>query len=66
MEKVNCPHCHKKTVKTNFCTECGRKIVDVCDCWVLHKKYNCGYKKCPAWGILFKAKESFLLLRKQQ
>lgn len=52
MEKVNCPYCHKETVKANFCTECGRKIVDVCDCWVMHCYYNCGQETCPALNLL--------------
>lgn len=52
MEKVNCPYCHKENLNGNFCTECGRKIVDVCDCWVMHCYYNCGQETCPGLKLL--------------
>ncbi|MCI8387122.1 MAG: zinc-ribbon domain-containing protein [Clostridiales bacterium] len=31
----------------NFCTYCGAKLHEVCNCWVLHKRNNCNLKKCP-------------------
>lgn len=65
-EKVICPHCQRETEKDNFCTECGQKIVDVCDCWVLHRPYNCCQVKCPGMKLwVIAAKEGVLLLPKQ-
>lgn len=31
----------------NFCSNCRAKVVEVCNCWVLGKPYNCGYDDCP-------------------
>lgn len=48
MDKVKCPHCNEMTRTANFCTKCGGKLVETCNCWVLEKPYNCGQAKCPA------------------
>ena len=65
-EKIICPHCQRETVKDNFCTVCGQKIVDVCDCWVLHRPYDCRQDKCPGMHLLvIEAKGSVSLLPKQ-
>lgn len=47
MEVVTCPHCGAMVRRGNFCTRCGGKLVEVCDCWVKKKAYNCGRAECP-------------------
>jgi hypothetical protein len=43
--RCKCGHINLKT--SNFCGDCGRKLVEVCNCWVKKKPYNCGFEKCP-------------------
>lgn len=43
-----CPCCGKTVITSNFCPHCAYKLVEVCDCWMLHKPFNCGSQgKCP-------------------
>lgn len=45
----------------NFDQATGRKIREVCDCWVLGKPFNCGYDECPGYklrAILMKKEKS--------
>ena len=41
---------HKKTY-ADFCEHCGEKLKAICDCWVLKKKYNCGFDKCKGYNL---------------
>ncbi len=50
-EKTTCPHCGEVVHKGNFCSVCAKKMVDECDCWVVHQKHNCHHDKCPGWQI---------------
>lgn len=62
-QKTTCPHCNAIVDKGNFCSDCGKKMVEVCECRFLHRPYNCGSDKCPGFGIfpkLIKAKSSSL------
>lgn len=45
-KKVKCPKCNVEVRDGNFCEHCGEKLKEVCDCWVLKKKYNCGLAEC--------------------
>lgn len=36
-----------RTLNKNFCPKTGKKLNETCSCWVKHKLYNCGFKKCP-------------------
>lgn len=47
-----CPHCGRTGLAGNFCSECAGKLVKECDCWVLHRKFNCGLEKCPGYKLL--------------
>ena len=47
MESVTCPHCGAVVRRGNFCSRCSGKLVEVCDCWVKKKAYNCGRDECP-------------------
>lgn len=47
MESVTCPHCGAVVRRGNFCSRCSGKLVEVCDCWVKKKTYNCGRDECP-------------------
>lgn len=47
MECVICPHCGAVVRRGNFCSRCSGKLVEVCDCWVKKKAYNCGRDECP-------------------
>lgn len=47
MERVTCPHCGAVVRRGNFCSRCSGKLVEVCDCWVKKKAYNCGRDECP-------------------
>ena len=35
----------------NFCEHCGAKLKAICDCWVLKKKYNCGFDTCKGYNL---------------
>lgn len=50
--KTVCPHCGHTVSAGNFCTDCAGKLVKECDCWVLHRKFNCGLEKCPGYKLL--------------
>ena len=57
--KIKCPHCGARTNEDgNFCTVCGRKIIEICDCWILNRPYNCGHDECPSPIELFKKARS--------
>ena len=47
-----CPHCGRTVLAGQFCNECAGKLVKECDCWVLHRKFNCGLEKCPGYKLL--------------
>lgn len=49
-----CPHCNAKIPYGNFCAECGKKIVSMCNCWKLNRSFNCGHDECPTMGALIK------------
>ena len=51
-EKVKCPKCNVEVIDGNFCEHCGAKLKQVCDCWVLKKKYNCGFDECKGYKLL--------------
>lgn len=51
-EKVKCPKCNVEVQDGNFCEHCGAKLKQVCDCWVLKKKYNCGFDECKGYKLL--------------
>lgn len=51
-EKVKCPKCNVEVIDGNFCEHCGAKLKEVCDCWVLKKKYNCGFDECKGYKLL--------------
>lgn len=53
MEKKQCPYCGKIVKAGNFCSNCGKKLVEVCQCKWLQKPYNCGKAECPGSGIFF-------------
>lgn len=53
--KVACPHCNKLVKKGNFCNQCGKKMVEICNCWVLRKQYNCGQDKCKGLNLITEA-----------
>lgn len=54
-----CKQCGFSLEEANFCPQCGEKTSITCDCWVLHKKYNCDFlkkkynisEKCPAYRL---------------
>lgn len=50
--KTVCPHCGHTVLEGNFCSDCAGKLVKDCDCWVLHRKFNCGLEKCPGYKLL--------------
>ncbi|MBR0316190.1 MAG: hypothetical protein IJQ99_04940 [Synergistaceae bacterium] len=56
MQEKKCPQCGQKTESGNFCTKCGTKLVETCDCWVLNRPYDCGENKCPALKLLNRPK----------
>lgn len=35
----------------NFNPQTGEKLNEVCQCWVKHKPYNCGFNKCPGYKL---------------
>ena len=43
---------HVEVQDGNFCEHCGAKLKEVCDCWVLKKKYNCGFDECKGYRLL--------------
>lgn len=49
--KVKCPECNTEVIDGNFCEHCGAKLKAICDCWVLKKKYNCGFDTCKGYNL---------------
>lgn len=37
----------------NFDSNTGKKLVEICDCYVLGKPFNCKLKKCPGVNLYF-------------
>lgn len=54
-KKVKCPKCNVEVRDGNFCEHCGAKLKEVCDCWVLKKKYNCGFDECKGYKLLIES-----------
>ncbi|MPM34913.1 hypothetical protein SDC9_81503 [bioreactor metagenome] len=52
--EINCPHCGEFVPAGNFCAQCAHKMVEVCDCWKLNRKFNCGHDQCPTMSALLK------------
>ncbi len=49
---MECNHCgHKNRDNANFCTKCGMKLNDICQCWVKKEPYNCNNKTCPGYRL---------------
>lgn len=44
---TTCPHCGKVVKKGNFCNKCGKKLANMCDCWLMKRPYHCSFQKCP-------------------
>jgi predicted amidophosphoribosyltransferase len=44
---------------SNFCINCGTKLVKVCDCWVKKEPYDCGQEKCPGHRLFLEMKKSY-------
>lgn len=44
---TTCPHCGKVVKKENFCNKCGKKLANMCDCWLMKRPYHCSFQKCP-------------------
>lgn len=36
---------------SNFCSKCGAKLKEICNCWLKKGNYNCGEKNCPGYGL---------------
>ena len=54
IKMIICQSCNTPNPdKANFCGHCGRKLKEVCACWVLKKEYNCEEEKCPGYKLLF-------------
>lgn len=41
----------KNSEGSNFCRSCGRKLKEVCDCWVKKGPYRCGRDQCPGYRL---------------
>lgn len=54
--KLVCPNCGHTINDANFCSYCSRKIVNICDCWVLKRPFNCGMERCPGFKLLTNVK----------
>lgn len=50
--KRKCPTCNQEIREGNFCERCGAKLKETCNCWVLHKQYNCHQTKCPSKTLI--------------
>ena len=44
--------CEQSKGTGNFCKICGTKIVTVCECWRLNRRFNCGFDQCPSMVTL--------------
>ena len=42
-----CTNCGHMVKKANFCSNCGFRIAKICNCHIIGKPYDCGYKSCP-------------------
>lgn len=50
-KKVKYPKCNTEVIDGNFCEYCGAKLKDECDCWVLKKKFSCGFVTCKGYKL---------------
>lgn len=49
---MECKNCGKENNESaNFCTYCGSKLKDECNCWIKKGNYNCGESSCPGYGL---------------
>lgn len=50
---MKCPICGNTQIKDddNFCTECGTKVRNTCNCWIKKDNYDCGESSCPGYGL---------------
>lgn len=48
---MKCTKCGYINRDSNFCTNCGTKLKEVCDCWIKKEPYNCGEEQCPSYRI---------------
>lgn len=60
-----CPHCEVSVRHGNFCSLCGTKLHDSCECWVLEKPFNCGQAECPGLNLFIDPKLKSLLPQPQ-
>lgn len=58
---TTCTHCGKVVKKGNFCNKCGKKLANMCDCWLMKRPYHCSFQKCPDMSAF-----TLLLLHIQQ
>lgn len=58
-KKNICPNCgYENKKEANFCENCGEKLRDCCECWVMKKdSYSCGKKSCPGYKLITKLRE---------
>lgn len=49
---VKCSSCGYTAEEShNFCKKCGKKLREICDCWVKKSNYNCGESSCPGYRL---------------
>lgn len=57
-DEIKCEKCGNEIFAgDNFCTHCGAKVVDTCDCWVKKELYNCGQERCPGYRFYLTEKQ---------
>ncbi len=49
MKCKNCGYEYEQNL--NFCIMCGKKLVEICNCWIKKEPYNCGQEKCPGYRL---------------
>ncbi len=49
---MQCKSCgFQNSEQANFCSKCGKKLREVCDCWIKKEPYNCGQDQCPGYRL---------------
>ncbi len=64
---MKCPQCGSENIKEkdNFCGECGKKLKQICDCWIKKGSYDCGEDSCPGYGLFVKEAKNASQARNQ-
>lgn len=55
---MTCKECSaENSDNANFCRMCGKKLREVCNCYIKKEPYNCGQDQCPGYRLFLMEKD---------